>query len=117
MTAEFGAWLSRALQGRGWSIRQLARMVGVSHTTVTNVANGRTPPSPELCRDLARVFSMAAEDVFRLADLLPARPRRVVYDDEGTALLDLWRTLLPADQERVFDLARRLAEPRIIGEP
>lgn len=70
---------------------------------------------------------MPPEEVFRLAEILPSRPkvhpvrdsRRVVYEvNADESLLAMYHALKPEDQDRVRDMIERLGqiEPRIIGE-
>jgi hypothetical protein len=93
----------------------------------SKVIGGFNKPGPRFCRGVAKAFGIPAEEVFRLAGLLPTaaspaprvRARRIVYEaDAGDRILALWRGLTPDDQALVQALLERLAavEPRIIGD-
>jgi len=72
---DFVAWLNAEMEKQGWSLQQTAQRVGVSHTVVTNIANGQARPSADFCRRIALVFQLSPEEVFRHAGLLPPEPK------------------------------------------
>lgn len=122
-------WINNEAKQRGWSLRQVARRSGISHSTVSRLANAEIRATAETCRALALAFGISAEDLFRIADLLPGeeassnhiRQRRIVYQTDATErLLQLWAALTVEDQQRILDFMERLAppllEPRIIGD-
>lgn len=127
MSDNLAAWLNREMMQRGWSLRQIAKRAGISHTTIVKLANGIGHPEIKTCRALAQAMSVPVEDVLRLAGILPTgqliiREAAVTYNthneaDNETRLLQLWRVLSPADRALLLDIAARLAEapPRIIG--
>jgi transcriptional regulator with XRE-family HTH domain len=124
----FVEWINTELNQRGWSRSEAARRGGFSPSTLDKVIGGFSHPGPTLCRGLAKAFERPPDEVFRLADLLPARAasgrpvrdsRRIVYEvNTDEVLLARYHALRPEDQERVRDLIERLGqvEPRIIGE-
>lgn len=69
-------WLAGELESRGWSIRELARRAGLSHTTVAQVLSEQRKPTWEFCRSIAEALSVPDETVLRLAGLLPTRPTK-----------------------------------------
>jgi len=72
---DFVVWLNAEIKKQGWSLQQTAQRVGVSHTVMTDVANGRTRPSADFCRRIALVLQASPEEVFRRAGLLPPEPK------------------------------------------
>jgi transcriptional regulator with XRE-family HTH domain len=68
---DFVVWLNAEIKKQGWSLEQTAQRVGVSHTAMTDIVNGRTRPSAEFCRRIAMVLHASPEEVFRRAGLLP----------------------------------------------
>jgi transcriptional regulator with XRE-family HTH domain len=125
----FVSWINAELNQRGWSRSEAARRGGFSPSTLDKVIGGFSGPGPTLCRGLARAFERPADEVFRLAGILPTqakqpRPardsRRVIYEIDGDqVLLAKFHAMNAADQDLVKGLIERLtdcAEPRIIGE-
>lgn len=63
ITNELSKW--RARQGRGGiSKAQLARRVGVNHSHITRLEQGKTQPSAELMFRFAQYFGCDIEDIF-----------------------------------------------------
>jgi transcriptional regulator with XRE-family HTH domain len=112
MNEEFGSWLSGLLDARGWSRRELARRIGVSHTTIVNVAAGETTPSAGLCRALARELNEPPEMVFRRAGLLPSKSPPSESLQEASHLFSL---LAEEEQEILLTQMRALVERRRRG--
>jgi len=112
MVEELARWLRGTLEERGWSRRELARRLGVSHTSVTNVAAGRAAPSARFCQEIAHVLDVPVEQVYQLAGLLPQDV------DETTALRQanlLFSQLSEAEQDIVLTQMRALVERRKRG--
>jgi putative transcriptional regulator len=57
---------------RDWTQEELARRIGVTRKTVNTIENGVYVPSTVLALKMARVFGVAVEDVFQLAEPFPA---------------------------------------------
>jgi len=101
--------LTRQLDRRGWSQRELARRARMSHTTVSKVLSGRLAPSYEFCRAVAGVLGLPRESVLRWAGLLPA----LADDDDEAALRELMallRELSPAGRDAAQRYIRFLAQ-------
>jgi transcriptional regulator with XRE-family HTH domain len=104
-----GAWLKKEARLRGYSLREVSRRAGVSQTTVARIARGDMwNLTPETIIALAQVFDAPLADVYRLAGLLPDEAPAGLPEQLETYL----KRLSPEDQERILDLARRLAESR-----
>lgn len=128
MNNNLAAWLNTEVARRGWSLRQLARRAGVSHTTIVKMANGIGQPEVKTCQLVAKALAVPEDELLRMAGILPStaktlrvRETGAAYEDsngELDALLAVWEQLSPADRRRIVDLAQRLAAmpPRIIGE-
>jgi len=56
---------------KDWTQEELARRIGVSRKTVNTIENGVYVPSTVLALKMARVFGVAVEDVFQLAEPFP----------------------------------------------
>lgn len=64
-------WLSDELNSRGWSIRELARRAGISHTTVADVLSEQRKPTAEFCIAIAKALNVPEESTLRRAGILP----------------------------------------------
>ena len=116
MTGDLATWMKDELDARGWSLREMARRVGVSHTAIINVVNGRTRPSAHLCRKIALVLRVPPEAILRRAGLLPPEP------PGSASLLEanfLFAQLSEDEQETLLTMMRVLVERRreIIHQP
>ena len=56
---------------KDWTQEELARRIGVTRKTVNTIENGIYVPSTVLALKMARVFGVAVEDIFRLAQPFP----------------------------------------------
>lgn len=109
MVDELASWIRREAETRGWSLREVARCAGVSHTAIINVANGRTRPGAHFCLRIAQALHVPPEEVYRRAGLLPP------VSAESAALLEanfLFAQLSDNEQETVLTMMRALAEKR-----
>ena len=104
-------WLNEEIKQRGWSLRETARRMEVSHTTVVNLANERVTPSVNLCTKLAAVFGVPRERVFKLAGILPAT---AIGNDDGRKqeIEEYWPYLTAEDRDTIAMLTRTLYEKR-----
>jgi transcriptional regulator with XRE-family HTH domain len=109
MIDDLATWLKRELKLRGWSMREMARRAGVSHTAIINLVNGRTNPSAQFCLQIAEALQMPPEEIYRSAGLLPSST------PEEASLLEanyLFARLSEGEQETVLTIMRALAEKR-----
>lgn len=89
---------------RNISIRDFAKMVGVSHPTISAILNGETP-SYEVCLKLAPVLRQSIEMTLRAAGLLPADRDANPAEQE---LIHLYRLLPESEQKRALEYTRFL---------
>lgn len=82
------SWLAEELEGRGWSIRELARRAKISHTTVSQVLSHQREPTWEFCAQIAQALDVLPETVFRKAGLLPpvSEAKRQEFEDVAHTL-------------------------------
>ena len=105
---KMSTWLSTVLSSRAWSMRELARRAGVSHTQIGNVINGQAAPSADFCIAIARALQVSPEPVLRRAGLLPSLPPEVEEEREILAIL---RRLHAGVRRTVATMIRGLAGP------
>jgi transcriptional regulator with XRE-family HTH domain len=103
MDNNLATWLNIETETRGWSLRELARRVGVSHTTIINIANQQRRPSADLCRRIALALHVPPEEVFRKAGLLPQLPKQ---DKATRELNDILPLLTDEELELLLHAAR-----------
>ena len=126
---DFGLWMSREIDKRGWSRSEVARRGGISSSTIDKVINEFAKPGPKLCLALAEAFNMPDEEVFRLAGLFKRPSNRIAdqrteyrtreWSSPAADLVALYEELSPDDQALILELVARLAyrvNPRVIGE-
>ena len=101
------AWFKMQIEDRGWSLRETARRLDVSHTTIVNLVNGRSRPSVELCKRIARTFSVSHLEVMRLAGLLDPAPPNTARLEE---VKQLFTELTGEEQDIVLAQIRALVE-------
>ena len=70
----FPDWLNEQISMRGWSLNELARRAGVSVSSVSLVLSGQRKAGPDFCNGIARAINVPADQVFRLAGILPSLP-------------------------------------------
>jgi len=99
MSDKLTALLADELHSRSWSMRELARRAGVSHTTIASVLNGERKPTVVVCRGIARALSIPTEDVLRLAGFLPQLPDE--WEDQYKHICDRLKHLSPRAREDV----------------
>lgn len=76
-------WLTKELDDRGWSIRELARRAKISHTTISQVLSHQREPTWEFCAQIAQALDELPATVFRKAGLLPpiSEAKRQEFED------------------------------------
>jgi len=112
-TEKLTKWIHDKLNENGWSIRELARRSNISHVTITNVLNGDRNPGAKFCLAIASGLRVPADQVLRLADLLPsATIGQPTASSEERELLDYYRALSSDNRRTIITLARALHEQR-----
>lgn len=110
MDAEsFREYLSSRLKEKAWSIRELARRAGISHTWISNVLSGQTEPSWDFCAAIAKPLGLQPIEIFRLANLMPPLPEHTRTRRTLSEALDL---LPPEDHEFLLRITRGLLRER-----
>jgi transcriptional regulator with XRE-family HTH domain len=126
MGTELALWLNEQVSVRGWTLRQVARKSGLSHTTVVDIANGqRANPEIGTVTRLAKAFGADPVELCRVAGILPQRrligEGRADYDlgeDDDVRLIRLYRELPEDEKGFVMELVERLSgrrAARIVG--
>ena len=98
--SEFSGWLTNKLDNERLGVRDAARLIGVSHPTVIDILNGKTP-SFDVCTKIARAFGLPPETVFRAAGLLPP-----VSGEDFTDWLHMLEQLPQDERDRLYAIGR-----------
>lgn len=93
---------------RNLSIREFAKLVGVTHPTISAILEGEEP-SYDICRKLAPILHLPLETVLRAAGLLPPVSPDTEYQEEFFHLLS---QLSPQERQEILELLRFKTERR-----
>lgn len=104
MESELTKWVKDQLQKRHWSIRELARQSGLSHSLISQALNDRITISNNFCLSIARAFGVPPEHVFRLAGILPDLPDTQTVNE----ITELAKNMPEDKQKQLLDFARFL---------
>jgi transcriptional regulator with XRE-family HTH domain len=109
MKNDLASWLDKELESRGWSIREMARRAGVSHTAIASALNRKGRPSAELCVAVADALGVPAVEVVQRAGILPPDPPETVA---WRRLNEMWAQLSDEDQERILEIVETWVRKR-----
>lgn len=75
MSQTFGKLIRQARKDKGYSQRDLAKLIGLDFTYLSKLENDRAdyPPKEEVIRSLARQLDLDAEELIFLAGRIPQR--------------------------------------------
>jgi len=98
-TNELMDWLKLNMETKNFGVRETARMAGISHPLISDIINGGKP-SYETCLALGNLFKTPPEEVFRLAGLLPSKPKQDILMERADYLIE---QLSPANQKKAIE--------------
>lgn len=107
--AEFVKKIKHRMETENLGIRQLARKIGVSHPTVTELVTYGKKPSFDTCLALAEWLNQSPVSVLREAGLLPPGPGDEIVFEDWKFLLD---QLTSAEAEELREIAQMKIERR-----
>ena len=100
----FSDWLETELHTRDWRPADLARRAGLSRSTISNVLNDVRSPGAGACQSIAKALNLPAEDVLRVAGLLPSLPG---FDDKLISeLVTIAKNLNARERAELLEYAR-----------
>ena len=97
----FGRLLARRRKKAGLSQEALAKLVGLSRTSIANVERGRQPVQ------LHSLYTMSSALAIEITDLLPAMPDRIAAFPMDSKH---WDKMSPGEKERVARLSTKEKE-------
>ena len=109
MKPDFPVWFSEQLQERGWSRREMARRLGVSHSSIAYLAKGEMKPSVRMCKKIASAFLVPNQEVMARVGMLDPIPPETASRREADFLFS---RLSDEEQEIVLAQMRALVERR-----
>lgn len=101
---DFVDWLVGELEQRGWTNSELARRASVVPSTVSQIISGKQNPGEKFCRGAAQAFNIPPSVIFRLAGILPPRPRNPDFEE----LEFYFDKITPEQQKTVVAMTRGL---------
>jgi len=107
MSENLQTWIEQERLAHNLTIRELAKRSGLSSGTITDVLSGRTRPGVKFCNNIAGVFDVPPELVFRKAGLLPSAPEET---ERLTEAHYLFSRLTTAEQEQFLAQMRAVLE-------
>ncbi|MDY7076794.1 MAG: helix-turn-helix transcriptional regulator [Chloroflexota bacterium] len=109
MKDDLASWLDRELETRGWSIREMARRAGVSHTAIASTLNRKGRPSADLCVAIADALGVPAVEVVQRAGILPPDPPETAA---WRRLNEMWVRLPDEDQKHILEIVETWVQKR-----
>ncbi|WP_064745379.1 helix-turn-helix domain-containing protein [Pseudonocardia acaciae] len=124
---EIGEYIRQQREGAQVSLRQLAKLAGVSNPYLSQVERGLRKPSAEILQQIAKGLRISAEALYVRAGILERRPASAVTDAvladtelterQKQVLLDIYQSFRreneqsrPADWSKVVDPVDGLAD-------
>lgn len=108
--------LNTELELRGWSMSELGRRAGLSHSLISQVMSGHHQPSADFCIAIGRAFNQH-DRWLRIAGHLPPQPQTTTDEHE---FLNAYRSLPREEREivkrQVNGLAASVRSTHLRGE-
>lgn len=83
---EFRVWLSNQLKEKNLSMRELARLSHITHSSVSDVLSGKRSPTYDFCTAIAPALGFEPSEMVSIAGLLPKPPDWTPEREEWNAL-------------------------------
>ena len=99
----FREWLADEMKRRGWSYTELSQRTGITLSHLSRVSQGERIPGMKTITAIARAFHRPAEEVLRLAGVIPPARGSVEGAEEMQAY---FAELSPEDRKRLLTIAR-----------
>lgn len=108
MQTNLREWVEEQLQRRNWSLRELARQAGTSHSSMARIWDDDRSIGYRTCMDLSRALNVPPQTVLEIAGLLP----RVPEDVQDVRLLkSIYYDLPPDKRAQLVEYAEFLRGP------
>ena len=103
METNFGNWLNKELEKRGWNQSQLAKKAGLGSGTISNIIYGSKRMGIDTAVAIARALKVRPRIVLEAAGLLPAEPATDNDFDEWIYMLS---QLPERERDELLEIAR-----------
>jgi transcriptional regulator with XRE-family HTH domain len=118
---ELGEYIREQRRIAEISVRQLARMAGVSNPYLSQIERGLRRPSAEILQQIAKALQISAEALYIQAGILDEHyvdtdvPGAIIRDGEITerqkqVLLEIYSSFRTENADKVIDLTEHPAE-------
>ena len=87
---------------RGWSANHLAKMSGLSQSTVSNLYNRSHEPSMSTLESLCKGFGISLAEFFNVDGEV------VILSEEQSRLLSEWSRLSPEQKQSIFQVIKNM---------
>lgn len=125
--AAIGEFIREQREQAHVSVRQLARLAGVSNPYLSQIERGLRKPSAEILQQIAKGLRISAEQLYVRAGILESRegdPELVaaILADEGLAerqkqvLVDIYESFRRENAQAARDAATAADRPTAVGE-
>lgn len=72
----FVNWLEKELENRQWTRSKLAKIAGISASSLSHIYTGKRMPGSDVCRAIADALKISPDIVYREAGLLDPIPEQ-----------------------------------------
>jgi transcriptional regulator with XRE-family HTH domain len=96
-------WINQELDKREWSQADLARIAHLSPGGISHILTGTRKPGIDVCEKIAKAFKIPADEVFRIANLLPPKPKTDPITEDFLFTLQF---LTDEDRQELLELAK-----------
>src|SRR6185436_19840282 len=115
VSADLGSRLRVAREGKGMTVRGLARYVGVSPSLVSQIERSRVMPSVGTLYAIANELGLVVDDLFRAS---PSRAKgREKAPEKESSFVDIQNPVITPDQRKTINLADGVRWERLTPVP
>jgi len=108
----FASTVKNALQGKGISYRKFGRLIGVSHSYISQVLTGKLAPSASFIVKTSSVIGIPPDNLLRIAGVIPENAMLPNILDKETAkeVIELFSNLPPEKRAEALRYLRFLSQ-------
>lgn len=92
-----GDLIRAARERHGFSVRQLARLVGIAYPTVSRIENGHNVPKPDTLRAISKALDLDYAELVGHTNRATLRSQDITYLRRRPLAVELLRRMTDAD--------------------